>query len=137
MPVSGRLARVKGCGCRSRRRGVVGGADAVCARGGQSALSRGPQLGFRISMGDGQSPLLSKWGNWGGDSSNLGEGRGLTSSKEAHSSSPGTAAPCQQSLNETPGGTAAGSPGRRDTLHSCHAEGHPPPPQLLGEGIND
>ena len=111
----------------------------LCVRvGGSQHWIGAPSLdSVMISMGDGQSPLLSKRGNWGGDSSNLGEGWGLPSSKEAHSSSPGTAAPCQQSLNETPGGTAAGSPGRRDTLHSCHAEGHPPPPQLLGEGIND
>ena len=42
----GRLARVKGCGWGSRRRGVVGGAAAVCVRGEQSVLNRGPQLGF-------------------------------------------------------------------------------------------
>ena len=43
---------------------------------------------------------------------------------EVHSSSPGRhlgpggAVPCQQSLNETRGGTAAGSLGRTDPLHS-------------------
>ena len=46
---------MKGCGCRSRRRGAVGGAAAVCARGGQSALNRGPQLGFRNDINGGRA----------------------------------------------------------------------------------
>ena len=126
----------EGCGWRSR----------CCVRvgGGQHWIGDPSWDSTMISMGDRQSPLLSRWGNWGGDSSNLWEGRGLPSAPPSvHSSSPGrhrspgTAMPCQQSLSETQGGTAAGPPGRIDTLHSCHAEGHPPPPQLLGEGIND
>lgn len=57
----GRPARVKGWGWGSRRRGVVGRA---AAGRGESALNRGPQLGFiMISVGDSQSPLLSRWGN--------------------------------------------------------------------------
>ena len=34
----GRLARVKGCGSGSRRRGVVGGAAAVCVGGGHTDI---------------------------------------------------------------------------------------------------
>ena len=42
----------------SRRRGVVGGAAAVCVHGGQSVLNRGPQLGFH-------NDLYSPWNSPG------------------------------------------------------------------------
>ena len=50
-----RLARAKGCGWWSRRRGVVGGAAAVCVLGGWSALNKGPQPGFHNSISGGQA----------------------------------------------------------------------------------
>ena len=50
-----RWARAKGCGRWSRRRGVVGGAAAVCVLGGWSALNKGPQPGFHNSISGGQA----------------------------------------------------------------------------------
>ena len=56
--VVGRLARVKGCGWGSRRRGVVGGTAAMCVHGGRSALNRGPHVGFH-------NDLYSPWNSPG------------------------------------------------------------------------
>ena len=104
----------------------------VCIGGGQHWIGD-PSWGSRmISMGDRQSPLLSRWRNWGGDSSSLWEGRGLPSAIEVHSSFPGRhlgpgIAVSHQSLSGTQRGTVAGSPGCSDPLHSYHVEGHSPP----------
>ena len=86
----------------------------ACVGGGQHWIgdpSWGPII---TSMGDRQSPLLSRWGNWSRDSSNLWEGRGLPSAMAVHSPSPGrhhgpgAAVPCEQSLNETQEGQQLG-----------------------------
>lgn len=43
--------------------------------------------------------------------------------------------PCQRSLRETQEGQQLGHLAAQTPLHSSHAEGYPPPPQLLGGGV--
>ena len=100
------------------RRGVVGGAVAMCVHRGWSALNRGSQLGFHNDINGGQAePSAVQMGKLKQRLLQSLRAEGPASAMEVHSSSPGrhhgpgAAVPCQQSLNETQGGIAAGSPG--------------------------
>ena len=98
--------------------------------GTRSSLNRVPQLGFHNDINEGQAePSAVQMGKLRQRLLPSLRG-GLPSASEVHSSS-GTAAQSAVTQGDT-GGTAAGSPGHTDPLHSGHAEGYSPPPQLLG-----
>ena len=104
---------------------MVGGSAPVYVRGGWSALNRGSQLGFHNDINGGQAePSAVQMGKLKQRLLQSLRAQGPASAMEVHASSPGrhhgpgAAVLCQQSLNETRGGTAAGSPGRTDPLRS-------------------